>query len=57
MELKQRSAPFIAQLIERGVLTLAAGPIVIRFLPPLVIGKSDIDNVLEAVTDVLIVQK
>lgn len=57
VELKQRSAPFIAQLIERGVLTLAAGPIVIRFLPPLVIGKSDIDNVLEAVTDVLIVQK
>jgi acetylornithine/LysW-gamma-L-lysine aminotransferase len=57
LELKQRSAPFIAQLIERGVLTLAAGPIVIRFLPPLVIGKSDIDNVLEAVTDVLTVQK
>jgi acetylornithine/LysW-gamma-L-lysine aminotransferase len=56
-ELKQRSAPYIAQLIERGVLTLPAGPIVLRFLPPLVIGKEDIDNVIKAVTDVLAVQK
>lgn len=54
VELKERSAPYITQLErEHGVLTLAAGPTVIRFLPPLVIEKADLERVLEAVREVL----
>ncbi|WP_456409532.1 [LysW]-aminoadipate semialdehyde transaminase LysJ [Oceanithermus sp.] len=54
MELKEKSAPYITRLErEHGVLTLAAGPTVIRFLPPLVIEKSDLEQVVEAVREVL----
>jgi acetylornithine/LysW-gamma-L-lysine aminotransferase len=54
VELKEKSAPFITRLEkEHQVLTLAAGPTVIRLLPPLVIEKSDLERVLEAVREVL----
>ncbi|WP_457630921.1 [LysW]-aminoadipate semialdehyde transaminase LysJ [Oceanithermus sp.] len=54
VELKEKSAPYITRLErEHQVLTLAAGPTVIRFLPPLVIEKSDLEQVLEAVREVL----
>lgn len=54
MELKEKSAPYITQLErEHHVLTLAAGPTVIRFLPPLVISKEDLERVVEAVRAVL----
>ena len=54
MELKEKSAPYITQLErEHHVLTLAAGPTVIRFLPPLVISKEDLERVVEAVRSVL----
>ncbi len=57
VELKQRAASYLAQLLERGVLTLPAGPLVIRFLPPLVITRDDLDTVLKVVADVLAVAK
>ena len=53
VELKQRSGAYLAALMEKGVLALAAGPIVMRFLPPLVISREEIDRVVEAVADVL----
>ena len=54
LELKEKSAPYITRLEhEYRVLTLAAGPNVIRFLPPLVIEKADLEQVLRAVTAVL----
>ncbi|MBI5811720.1 MAG: aspartate aminotransferase family protein [Meiothermus silvanus] len=54
MELKEKSAPYITRLErEHHVLTLAAGPTVIRFLPPLVISKEDLERVVEAVRAVL----
>ena len=54
VELKEKSAPYITRLErEHGVLTLAAGPTVIRFLPPLVIEKADLERVVEAVREVL----
>lgn len=54
MELKEKSAPYITRLErEHYVLTLAAGPTVIRFLPPLVISKEDLERVVEAVRAVL----
>ena len=53
VELKEKSGPYILKLMERGVLALAAGPTVIRFLPPLVIEESDLDRVVELTAEVL----
>jgi len=53
MELKGKSAPYLAALAERGVLALAAGATVVRFLPPLVISAQDIDTVVEQVRGAL----
>ncbi len=53
VELKGRSAPYLAALAERGVLALSAGANVMRFLPPLVISETDIDTVLREVAVVL----
>jgi acetylornithine/LysW-gamma-L-lysine aminotransferase len=53
MELKEKSAPYLAELAERGVLALAAGATVMRFLPPLVISGEEVDTVVERVAAVL----
>lgn len=53
VELKQRSGSYLQALMDQGVLALPAGPIVMRFLPPLVISKEEIDQVLEIVANVL----
>ncbi len=53
IELKHRAGPYLAALMERGVLALSAGPIVMRFLPPLVISVEDMDAVVERVAEVL----
>lgn len=53
IELKRRARPYLAALMERGVLALSAGPIVMRFLPPLVISVEDMDTVVERVAEVL----
>lgn len=54
LELKEKSLPYIQRLEkEHRVLTLAAGPNVIRFLPPLVIEEEDLARVVEAVRSVL----
>ena len=53
MELKGKSAPYLAALAERGVLALSAGATVMRFLPPLVISTEEVDTVVEQVAEVL----
>ena len=53
MELKQKTAPYISQLTERGILVLTAGMTVMRFLPPLVIERSDLEVVVKNVKEVL----
>jgi acetylornithine/LysW-gamma-L-lysine aminotransferase len=53
VELKGKSGPYLAKLAERGVLALAAGATVMRFLPPLVISGEDVDTAVERVADVL----
>jgi acetylornithine/LysW-gamma-L-lysine aminotransferase len=53
VELKEKSAPYLAALAERGVLALSAGATVMRFLPPLVISTEDIDTVVQQVATVL----
>jgi LysW-gamma-L-lysine/LysW-L-ornithine aminotransferase len=53
LELKERVQPFLAALMERGILALPAGPNVLRLLPPLVIEYDQIDRVVEAIGEVL----
>ena len=53
IELKQKVAPYLQALMERGVLALPAGLTVIRLLPPLVITREQIDCVIRALSEVL----
>jgi len=57
VELKRKVAPYLAALLERGVLALPAGPIVLRFLPPLVISREELETVARAVEEVLAAQE
>ena len=53
VELKQKVAPVIVRLMERGVLALPAGLPVIRFLPPLVMEKDQIDEAVDVFDEIL----
>lgn len=48
IELKENAGPVIRALQERGVLTLGAGPTVVRYLPPLVISEEQVARVIAA---------
>jgi acetylornithine/LysW-gamma-L-lysine aminotransferase len=53
IEIKQKVAPYLQALMERGVLALPAGLTVIRLLPPLVISRAQLDRVVSALEEVL----
>ena len=53
IELKENAGPTIKALQDEGVLTLGAGPTVVRYLPPLVITADQIDRVIAATRAVL----
>jgi len=53
IELKEKAGPSVQQIIEKGVIVLLAGATVIRLLPPLVITKEEIDQVLNVLKEVL----
>ena len=53
VELKQKVTPYIMRLMEHGVLALPAGLTVLRFLPPLVITREQVDQVVAALEAVL----
>jgi acetylornithine/LysW-gamma-L-lysine aminotransferase len=53
IELKENAGPTIKALQDQGVLTLGAGPTVVRYLPPLVITAEQIDRVIAATRAVL----
>ena len=53
VELKEKVAPYISALREQGVMTINAGATVVRFVPPLIISKTDIDTVVSRFADVL----
>ncbi len=56
IELKQKAAPYLKALQERGILALNAGMSVIRLLPPLVISYDQLDCVATALAEVLAVE-
>jgi acetylornithine/LysW-gamma-L-lysine aminotransferase len=53
IELKQKVTPYLQELMKYNVLALPAGLTVMRFLPPLVIEKADLEKVVEAAAKVL----
>jgi acetylornithine/LysW-gamma-L-lysine aminotransferase len=53
LELKTRAQPYLATLMERGVLALPAGPNVLRLLPPLIISYEDLEIVVHEIKAVL----
>lgn len=53
IELRQKVTPYLQALMAKGVLALPAGLTVMRFLPPLVINKEDLEVVVKAVGEVL----
>ncbi len=53
IEIKQKVTPYLQKLMENGVMALPAGLTVMRFLPPLVVTKSELETVVSAVQKVL----
>jgi acetylornithine/LysW-gamma-L-lysine aminotransferase len=53
VELRQKVTPYLQSLMNEGVLALPAGLTVMRFLPPLVIDKEDLEIVIEKTQKVL----
>jgi LysW-gamma-L-lysine/LysW-L-ornithine aminotransferase len=53
VELKGKVAPYIAALKKEKVLTINAGATVIRFVPPLIINKQEVDEVVKRFARVL----
>lgn len=53
IELKEPAGSYIQKLMEKGVLALLAGNTVVRFLPPLVITKEELDRAVAALEEVL----
>ena len=53
LELKEPVAPYIAKAIDKGLILMAAGTNVIRFVPPLVVEKSDVDEMIDILGEVL----
>jgi acetylornithine/LysW-gamma-L-lysine aminotransferase len=53
IELKEKSKPLILTLMNEGILTLPAGPIVLRLLPPLTITYQNLDKVIQALIKIL----
>ncbi|MFO8060172.1 MAG: acetylornithine/succinylornithine family transaminase [Bacillota bacterium] len=53
VDLRTRVTPHLKKLQERGVLALAAGATVMRFLPPLVIERSELERVCFVLEEVL----
>jgi predicted acetylornithine/succinylornithine family transaminase len=51
VEGKTPAQVIVAQLMERGLLTVPAGPDVIRFLPPLTVTREEIDDALRILHD------
>jgi acetylornithine/LysW-gamma-L-lysine aminotransferase len=53
IELKEKSKPYLEELMQRKILALPAGTTVIRMLPPLVITKEQLEIVAENLNEIL----
>ncbi len=53
MEVTCSSGDIVSASREKGLLLASAGPAVVRFVPPLIIGKEEIDSAMEILEEVL----
>jgi acetylornithine/LysW-gamma-L-lysine aminotransferase len=53
VDLRSKSAPVLDRLLKQRLLALAAGPTVVRFLPPLAIPPGVLDATARALADIL----
>jgi acetylornithine/LysW-gamma-L-lysine aminotransferase len=53
VELKQKVKPVIMGLAEKGVLAISSGSTVLRFLPPLVVEREQIDQTADALGELV----
>lgn len=53
LELTEPASPYIMKALEKGVIFMSAGTNVIRFLPPLVIEKENIDEMIAVLEEIL----
>lgn len=53
LELKSAVAPFVAAARDRGLILVGAGDNVIRFVPPLVVNRAQIDEAVAIVEEVI----
>jgi len=52
VELKGKNTPYLNGMLDRGIAPLPSGNTVIRFLPPLVVEKAQIDRTVDALTEI-----
>jgi len=53
MELSVEASPVAMACLKRGLLVATAGPYVLRFLPPLIVSRSEIDEAVDKISQVL----
>ena len=53
LELDRAGAPIVDACMEKGFLINCAQEKILRFLPPLIIGKDDIDLLIETLNEIL----
>jgi len=53
LDLRQRVTPVLKSLMAHGILAVPAGPTVLRLLPPLVIGRSDLEEAKASIIESL----
>lgn len=53
LELTEPAGPYITKALEKGVIFMSAGANVIRFIPPLVIEKEQVDEMIAILKEVL----
>ena len=53
LELSEPVAPYVNKALEAGLVLMAAGTNVIRFVPPLVIEKTDVDEMISILKSVI----
>lgn len=53
LELTEPAGPYVLKALEKGVIFMGAGTNVIRFVPPLVIRKEHVDEMIEILEEIL----
>ena len=54
LDVSEDPKPLIEKLLRENIITLKAGESVLRFLPPYMITREDVDRVIEALEKVLV---